>query len=101
MLKPAVMGLSKRYGSGKPNEEFLTRFPCRVRLDVGVLLEVDQAELLDPEDAVLEQAEAEAVALPDDHLPADDLVLGVVVAAGFEPVEVGALPLDDVEGDVQ
>ena len=34
------------------------------------------------------------------HLPADDLVLGVVVAPELEPVEEGDLAFVDVEGDV-
>ena len=40
-----------------------------IGLDVGVLLQVDEPELLDPEDAVLEVGQAEAVPLPDASSP--------------------------------
>src|SRR4030066_1164315 len=69
-----------------------------IGLDVRLFLQVHQAELLDAEDAVLEQGQTEPVPFPQQHLATDDFIFGVVVSPDFQPVEIGHLALIDIVG---
>ena len=73
---------------------------ARGGLDVGFLLQVDQPQLLDPQDAVLEESQAEDVAFAQQHLPPDDFILGEEVAPELHAPEEADIPLEDLVGDV-
>ena len=67
--------------------------------DIRVFVDVHETELLEPQDAVLERGQAEAIALADQHLSPQNLVPGEGVALELEPMEIGRVPLLDIKDD--